>query len=62
MISLKTKLSNKYNFWFRISDEGIMNRQLNQNEYEPQIKRIAEFETVYTNKIRLKTFGLLFNT
>jgi hypothetical protein len=60
MISFKTKLGNKYNFWFRISDNN-MNRQLNQNEYEPQIKKIAEFETVFIYIIRLKNFGLLFN-
>jgi hypothetical protein len=45
----KTKLSQKYAFWYRISDEalqGLGPKVLNQNEYENQVKKIADFETV----------------
>jgi hypothetical protein len=45
----KTKLEKKYSFWYRVSDEillGMGQKVLNQNEYENQVKKIAEFETV----------------
>jgi hypothetical protein len=43
----KTKLERKYAFWYRISEDALINtKQLNQNEYETQVKKIAEFETV----------------
>ena len=48
--SQKTKLSNKYVFWFRIS-EDILKTQfpkqaLDTSEYESQVKKIAEFDTI----------------
>jgi hypothetical protein len=46
----KTKLDRKYAFWYRISDDALIgNKLLNQNEYENQVKKIAEFETVKNN-------------
>ena len=42
----KTKLSNKYAFWFKISKEAIKNNQQNQNKYESQFKKISEFATI----------------
>ena len=43
----KTKLEKKFAFWYRISDDALLGpKTLNQNEYENQVKRIAEFETV----------------
>lgn len=48
----KTKLEKKFAFWYRISEEalqGMGQKVLNQNEYENQVKRIAEFETVKNN-------------
>ena len=46
----KTKLWTKFAFWFRIS-EGMVRNQLpkqtlDSNEYESQVKKIAEFETI----------------
>ena len=44
----KTKLSNKYAFWFRISKDTMKNKTQNQNnvQYESQIKKISEFDTI----------------
>jgi hypothetical protein len=43
----KTKLDKKFAFWYRISDDSLLGtKSLNQNEYENQVKKIAEFETV----------------
>lgn len=44
----KTKIEQKFAFWYRISDDSLLQpkQQLNQNEYENQVKKIAEFETV----------------
>jgi hypothetical protein len=43
----KTKLSQKFAFWYRISDDALLGtKQLNQNEYEHQVKKIAEFDTI----------------
>ena len=48
--SSKTKLGNKFAFWFRISEEvlknQIPNKSLDTNEYESQVKKIAEFDTI----------------
>ena len=45
-----TKLSNKYIFWFRISDDIIKNQfqkqSIDSTEYENQVKKIGEFETI----------------
>jgi hypothetical protein len=43
----KTKLEKKFAFWYRISDDALLGtKQLNQNEYETQVKKIADFDTV----------------
>lgn len=46
----KTKLKNKFAFWFRISEEilknQLPNKTLDTNEYESQVKKIAEFDTI----------------
>ena len=46
----KTKLSNKYIFWFRISDDIIKDQFQKQiidsTEYENQVKKIGEFDTI----------------
>jgi hypothetical protein len=43
----KTKLERKFAFWYRISDDALLGtKPLNQNEYENQVKKIADFETV----------------
>ena len=46
----KTKLSQKYAFWFRISEEILKNKipkqNLDSSEYESQVKKIAEFDTI----------------
>ena len=46
----KTKLWSKFAFWFRISEEILRNKlpkqTLDSNEYESQVKKIAEFETI----------------
>ena len=68
-IDNKTKLEKKFAFWYRISEDALLGtKPLNQNEYETQVKRIAEFETVNTIfyfftliKFRSKIFGLFFN-
>ena len=47
---IKTKLKNKFTFWFRISEEILKNqapnKSLDTNEYESQVKKIAEFDTI----------------
>lgn len=58
----KTKLERKFAFWYRISDDALLvTKPLNQNEYESQVKKIADFETVMFNLSRWKTFGQSFN-
>lgn len=46
----KTKIEQKFAFWYRISDESLLlqpkSQPLNQNEYENQVKKIAEFDTI----------------
>jgi hypothetical protein len=43
----KTKLEKKFAFWYRISEDALIGtKPLNQNEYETQVKKIAEFDTV----------------
>ena len=46
----KTKLSNKYVFWFRISEDILKNQfpkqSLDTSEYESQVKKIGEFDTI----------------
>jgi hypothetical protein len=61
----KTNLDRKYAFWYRITEDALTGqgtKLLNQDEYEHQVKKIAEFDTViFYIKFRLKTFGLFFN-
>lgn len=44
------KLENKYCFWFHITEEIFSNQiskqTLDSNEYESQVKKIAEFDTI----------------
>ena len=55
--SEKTVLDQKFAFWYRLSGE-----QLEKKEYESNINKIAEFETVRKlYNIRSKTFGRFFN-
>ena len=46
----KTKLANKYVFWFRISEDILKNQfpkqSLDTSEYESQVKKIGEFDTI----------------
>ena len=42
----KTKLTNKYAFWFRISKQNMKNSTLNKIKYESQIKKVSEFDTI----------------
>ena len=46
----KTKLKSRYVFWYRISEDYIYQNppktKLDKSEYENQIKKIAEFETI----------------
>ena len=46
----KTKLENKFAFWFRISKEVLKNQLQNKtidiNEYKSQVKKLAEFDTI----------------
>ena len=46
----KTKLKHKFAFWFRISEEILKNQMPNKaidtNEYESQVKKIADFDTI----------------
>jgi hypothetical protein len=53
----KTVLEGKFSFWYRISDEvllGMGQKVLNQNEYENQVKKIAEFESVNKNQLNYR--------
>jgi hypothetical protein len=44
----KTKLERKFAFWYRISDDALLHsKTLDKKEYETQVKKIADFETVY---------------
>lgn len=46
-LSEVTKLEKKFSFWYRISQDALANTKLlNQTEYEDQMKRIAEFDSV----------------
>ena len=45
----KNNLKNKFSFWYRISDDlyQIQTKQyIDKKEYENQVKKIAEFETI----------------
>ena len=45
----KTKLENKFSFWYRIDDKiqyQMQKQTLDKKEYEVQVKKIAEFDTV----------------
>ena len=45
--SEKTRLERKFSFWYHILDSSILGGvQLDKDEYENQVKRIADFETV----------------
>ena len=47
--SNKTKLENKFAFWYRIDDiiqYQLQKQALDKKEYEVQVKKIAEFDTV----------------
>ena len=45
----KTKLENKFSFWYRISDDIYQTHgkyAIDKKEYENQVKKIAEFDTI----------------
>ena len=45
----KTKLENKFSFWYRIDDTiqyQLQKQALDKKEYETQVKKIAEFDTI----------------
>ena len=43
----KTKLERKFAFWYRISDDALLHsKTLDKKEYESQVKKIVDFETV----------------
>jgi translation initiation factor 4E len=46
----KTPIEEKFAFWYRISEDALMNQQpkqtLDKKEYENQVKKIAEFQTI----------------
>ena len=45
----KTKLENKFSFWYRISDDIYQTQgkyAIDKKEYENQVKKIAEFDTI----------------
>ena len=48
--SPKTPIEQKFSFWYRISDDALINQQpgktLDKKEYENQVKKIAEFDTI----------------
>ncbi len=48
--SIKTPIKEKFSFWYRISDDALINQQpgktLDKKEYENQVKKIAEFDTI----------------
>ena len=53
----KTKLERKFAFWYRISDDALLqSKLLDKKEYETQVKKIAEFETVINLKLKLYLF------
>ena len=46
----KTSLDKKYCFWYRISEEALLfSKFVDSEEYENQVKKIAEFDTVSLN-------------
>ena len=50
----KTALDKKYCFWYRISEEALLfSKFVDSVEYENQVKKIAEFDTVITYLIKL---------
>ena len=58
----KTRLEKKFAFWYRIFDDSLLGtKQINKNEYENQVKKIAEFDNVLLCLCRLKTFGGFFS-
>ncbi len=64
-LSEVTKLEKKFAFWYRISQDALMNTKfLNQSEYEDQVKKIAEFDSVihYSYHYRSKIFGVFSST
>ncbi len=45
----KTKIENKFSFWYRISEDLYQvqsKHPIDQKEYENQVKKIAEFDTI----------------
>lgn len=43
----KTLLERKFAFWYRISDDALLHsKQIDKKEYESQVKKIADFDTV----------------
>ena len=45
----KTKLANKFSFWYRISDDLSQTtgkQPIDKKDYENQVKKIAEFDTI----------------
>ena len=45
----KTKLPNKFSFWYRISEDLYQTQpkqHIDKKEYENQVKKIAEFDTI----------------
>lgn len=42
----KAKLSSKFAFWFRVTNEVNDTKILKQSEFETQIHKIGDFETV----------------
>ena len=42
----KNKLKSKYVFYYRISDDQKSQKNINKEDYETQIKKIAEFDTI----------------
>ena len=45
----KTKLANKFSFWYRISDDLYQTtgkQPIDKKDYENQVKKIAEFDTI----------------
>ena len=53
-LSEVTKLERKFAFWYRISEDALAStKQLNQSEYEDQVKKIAEFDSVINKFIDL---------
>lgn len=43
----KTQLEKKFAFWYRISDDALLHsKTIDKNEYESQVKKISDFDTV----------------